>query len=62
MDWTPSVGSGEQNRAKVLNGTGFWEVGVLPVCPIPRKKTVLKTSLESESESIPEAAVESMST
>ena len=54
------MGSREQNRAKVLNGAGFWEVGVLPVCPIPRKKTVLKTSLESES--IPEAVVESMST
>ena len=60
LDWTPSVGSGEQNHTKVLSGTGFWEVGVLPVCPIPRKKTVLKTSLEPES--IPEAAVESMST
>ena len=62
LDWLPSVGSGEQNRAKVLHGTGFWEVGVLPVCPIPRKKTVSNTSLVSESESIPEAAVESMST
>ena len=62
LDWTPSVGSGEQNRAKVLHGTGFWEVGVLPVCPIQRKKPVSNTSLISESESIPEAAVESMST
>ena len=62
LDWTPSVGSGEQNRAKVLHGTGFWEVGVLPVCPIQRKKTVSNTSLVSESESIPEAVVESMST
>jgi hypothetical protein len=60
LDWTPSVGSGEQNRAKVLNGIGFWEVGVLPVCPIPRKKTVSNTNLEPES--IPEVTVESMST
>ena len=62
LDWTPSVGAGEQNRSKLLNETGFREVGVLPVCPIPRKKTVSNTSLVSESESIPEAAVESMST
>jgi hypothetical protein len=60
LDWTPSVGSGEQYRAKVLNGIGFWEVGVLPVCPIPRKKTVSNTNLEPES--IPEVTVESMST
>ena len=62
MDWTPSVGTGEQNRANVLDGTGFWEVGVLPVCPIPRKKVVAVSETIPEAESIPEAIVDTMST
>ena len=62
LDWTPSVGTGEQNRAKVLVGNGFWEVGILPVCLIPRKKVVTVPETIPEPESIPEVIVDTMST
>ena len=50
LDWAPSVGSGEDNRSKINIGINFLETGVLPVCPIPRKRkqSVISNEMETQ--------------
>jgi hypothetical protein len=50
LDWSPSVGSGEDNRSKINIGINFWETGELPVCPIPRKRKQQAVSNEMETQ------------